>query len=143
MAKTLLLFGLYGLGLSGVLIGGAMALFGPHAVGTFFNVALGLSQSAGPVTDLASVNVESEMRFYALMFVFYGGVLIHTARHVEIHFKRVPLLLSVFFLAGVARLLGYVSVGKPHMLFITLMVIELGLPVLLLGLWWLQSRRLN
>ena len=141
MTKTLLIIGLYGLGLSGVLIGSAMAIFGPYAVGTFFNVVLGLSKTHGPVTDLASVNVESEMRFYALMFVFYGSVLIHTAKDINIHYKRVPLLVSVFLLAGVARFIGYINVGTPHMLFVILMIIELGLPLLLLLLWALNSRQ--
>lgn len=140
MSRTLLLFGLYGLGISAMLIGCAMALFGPHAVGTFFNTGLGLETLAGPVTDLASANVDSEMRFYALMFVFYGGVLVQTAKDVDTHFKRVPLLLSIFFLAGSARSLGYVFTGKPHLLFIILMCVELGLPLFLLICWRLQKR---
>lgn len=141
MFKILLLIGLYGLGLSGIVIGGAMAIIGPHAVGAFFNAASGLSDTAGPISDLGSANVESEMRFYALMFVFYGAVLIRVAKNLDSYYKHVPLLLSVFFLAGVARTIGYVTAGKPHTLFIVLITIELSLPIILMGFWLVDRRR--
>ena len=141
MMNHLLKLGLYGLGLSAILIGGSIALFGSHSVVTFFENALSIFYVSSPTTDLASPNVDSELRFYSVMFVFYGGVLVQTARNLELYSARVPLLLAVFFLAGVARLLGCVFVGVPQMLFLILMVIELTLPVILFICWLLRKPR--
>jgi len=136
----ILKLGLYGLGVSAVLIGGAMAIFGSNAVVTFFNNLLGLFYSDGAITDLASPNVDSELRFYGIMFAFYGAILLQTAHDIERYFARVPPLLAVFALAGFARLIGYIIIGQPHMLFIVLMVIEFLLPAILIFCWYQQKR---
>ena len=138
---TVLKLGLYGLGIAAILIGGAMALVGPHAVGAFFNSMLSMVHDAGPVTDLAAPNVDSEMRFYGVMFVFYGGVLVLTARDIERTAARVPLLLAVFALAGLARLIGTLTIGKPHALFQLLMAIEFILPAILLVCWFGRRKK--
>lgn len=140
MAETLLKIGLWGLGLSAILIGSALAFFGPHDVASFFASGIRLFHDVGPVTDLATPNVESELRFFGLMFVSYGGVIIHTVKRLDLYASRVPALLSIFFLAGLARLKSYFEIGSPHSLFIGLMAIELGLPVLLFIFWKLRQR---
>ena len=136
----ILKLGLYGLGVTAVLFGGAMAFFGSHAVFTLFNNLLGLFYSDGAITDLASPNVDSELRFCGIMFAFYGAILLQTAHGIERYFARIPLLLAVFALAGFSRLIGYIIIGKPNMLFIVLMVMELLLPAILIFCWHQQKR---
>ena len=143
IVETTLKLGLYFLGMAAICIGGSMALFGPHAVGTFFNTILNFVYDAGPLQDLDPVNVDSEMRFYAVMFVFYGGVLIQTVRDLDRYAARVPLLLGVFALAGTARLIGFLTTGQPHALFILLMSIEFALPAVLYVCWLGRKRNLT
>jgi len=131
MLQGLLKFGLLGLGLSGVLIGLSLSLFGSASVANFFVSALFLKETHGPITDLATPNIESELRFFGMMFAFYGGVVLWVLRDFAARHNWVPVLLGVFFLSGLARLWGYNAVGAPHRLFTILMAIELGLPVIL------------
>ena len=141
MANVLLKFGLWGLGLSAVFIGGALVFFGGHAVANFFAGLMRYFYDVGGINDLATPNAESEFRFFGMMFVFYGGVLIQTVRRLEVYSARVPILLAVFFMAGLARLKSRFDVGQPHDLFTGLMIIEIGLPVLLFILWKLRKAK--
>lgn len=140
MSNILLKFGLWGLGLSAILIGGALAFFGSHDVANFFANGIRLFHDVYVITDLASPNIESELRFFGMMFVFYGVALIQTVRDLDKYASRVPFLLAVFFLSGLARAKGYIDVGPPHALFTGLMGIELGLPVLLIILWKFRQK---
>lgn len=142
MAGLLLRFGLWGLGLSAIVIGSALALLGPDAVANFFAAGLAYIFNATPIADLSTPNIESELRFFGIMFVFFGGVLIQTVRQLDLYYARVPILLAVFFLAGLARVKGYLEVGEPHALFIGLMAIEIGLPIFLIILWKLRKATL-
>jgi len=139
MADILLKIGLWGLGVSAILIGSALAFFGSHDVANFFASGIRLFYDVDVITDLATPNIESELRFFGIMFVFYGGVLIQTVKRLDIYASRVPILLGVFFLAGVARARSYIEVGPPHELFIGLMAIETGLPILLFICWKLRK----
>jgi len=142
MWQWLLKLSLFGLGVSGVLIGLGLSLFGPEMVANFFNITFGLVKIDGPITDLATVNIESELRFFGIMFAFYGSVILWTLHDYSARFRLIPILLLVFFLSGFARLIGYQTEGAPHLLFKSLMIIELSLP-LLLGLFWMLDRRLH
>ena len=140
MADALLKLGLWGLGLSAIFIGSALAFFGSHDVANFFASGIRFFHDVDIIADLATPNVESELRFFGLMFVFYGGVLIHTVKRLDLYASRVPVLLGVFFLSGLARLKSYFEIGPPHNLFIGLMAIELGLPVLLFIFWKFRQK---
>jgi len=140
MWRGLVKFGLWGLGASAVLIGSGLSLFGPEAVANFFNHTFGLINIDGPITDLASLNIESELRFFGMMFVFYGAVILWTLRDYETRYRMVPVLLGVFFLAGIARLIGFAVEGPPQLLFKVLMIIELGLPIILGLCWWADRK---
>lgn len=110
-------------------------LLGVEVTGQLFNRSLLLFYDGGPVTNLGSPNAESELRFFSVFWIAYGGVLIQTAQDLTRHWRRVPLLLGLFFAGGAARLIGYFAVGQPHVLFILLMIIELTLPVILYLCW--------
>jgi len=140
MFRGLLKFGLFGFGLSSILIGLSLSVFGSDAVANFFVKTLFLTENHGPITDLATPNIESELRFFGILFAFFGGVFLWVLREFQNRMKFVPILLGIFFVTGLARLAGYVQVGPPHMLFIILMGVELGLPVIL-GFLYLGQRR--
>ena len=140
MANMLFKIGLWGLGLSAILIGGALAFFGSHAVANFFASAIRVFHDVDVITDLATPNIESEFRFFGVMFAFYGGVLIQTVKRLDLYASRVPILLGVFFIAGLARLKSYIETASPHELFTGLMAIEIGLPILLLIFWKLRQK---
>jgi len=140
MWRRLLQFGLLGLGLSAILIGCGLSIFGPEKVANFFNHNFRLVGAGGEITDLATVNIESELRFFGMMFAFYGASLIWILRDYLNRFHLIPYLLLVFFLSGLGRLIGFVRVGEPHLLFQILMYIELGLPVLLMVFWLFDKR---
>ena len=116
-------------------IGTAIVVFGINAVGQFFNALISILYNAGPLTELGAPNDDSELRFYSVFFVTYGVILFQTARDLARHGSRLPLLLGLFFLGGIARLLSYLTIGQPHALFMLLMIIELAMPPILYGLW--------
>jgi len=128
-------FFLKALGVTAIGIGGSISIFGPHAVASFFNFFIDPIFNAGPISEFKSPNVDSEFRFYGIMFAFYGWILIQTSSRIRHYYNRIPLLLLIFFAAGCARLLSLIFVGVPHPLFIILMVVELPLPVLLYRGW--------
>ncbi|MEP4050852.1 MAG: DUF4345 domain-containing protein [Litorimonas sp.] len=135
MARKLLQAGLYFIGIAGILIGGAIALFGIESVGRFFAAIINVVIEAGPLGDLGEPNDDSELRFYSVFFVGYGVVLVQTAGNLARHGHRVPILLGLFFAGGLARLLSLLMVGQPHALFILLLCFELPLPPLLYICW--------
>jgi len=106
----------------------------------FFRSMIGLFTQTPAIPEISTVDMDSEFRFYGVMFAFYGAVLIHTGRHFPKNFERIPVLISVFFLAGLARVISYLTMGKPHLLFIVLGVIEIVLPVIMLMLWFAYRR---
>jgi hypothetical protein len=84
-----------------------------------------------PVTSFSSANVDSELRFLMPFFVGYGILVFLCAKHLRTHLYYVPHLLAVFLAGGIGRLLSYFMVGETHTLFVYLMIIEIGLPILL------------
>ena len=116
-------------------IGTAIIIFGISAVGQFFNALISIVYNAGPLTELGTPNDDSELRFYSVFFVAYGVILFQTTRDLARHGHRLPLLLGLFFLGGIARLLSYLTVGQPHALFMLLMAVELAMPPLLYFFW--------
>lgn len=87
------------------------------------------------VVDMATPNVDSELRFFAPFFVAYGGLVFLCAKHLRTHLYYVPHLLGIFLLGGLGRVLSYVIIGTPHPMFIPLMAIEVGLPIILYFLY--------
>lgn len=84
----------------------------------------------GPVSG-----VDSELRFYAPFWMAYGLLLIATARKLNLHLSRVPLLSALLLAGGIGRSLAYVFTGPPHPAFVVLMIIEFVLPAIFIGLW--------
>ena len=129
------------LGTTAVLIGSAIFLFGADRTAGFSNIIVSLLwPGVSSVKGLAGSNVDSELRFYAVFWIAYGVILVLTANDFLRHFKRVPVLLLLFFLGGIGRSISYYSVGAPHLLFLILLVIELAVPPVLFVLWLVVKR---
>lgn len=104
-------------GLVALLAGLATALFGVTSI-----------VGAEPV----SATVDSEMRFYAVWYAGAGFFLLRLVARVESERKGIGAVAGLFFIAGCSRGLSWLVVGRPHKLAVTLMVIELALPVVIL-----------
>lgn len=131
MSLFILRFGLYFIGIAGVLIGSAFIIFGVNATGQLFNTILAAFYDGGVLTGLDTPEAESELRFYSVFWMAYGVLLIRSANNVSRHIARLPWLIGLFFAGGLARLMAYINSGVPHALFILLMGIELTLPLIL------------
>ena len=139
MPRRILQGGLAFIGGSAILIGLMFIGLGTARTAGLFNALLSFVHDGGPMKGVSHPNADSELRFYSVIWIGYGIVMVQTAQSLARHMVRVPFLLALFFGGGIARLISYLAVGQPHALFILLMVIELTLP-LLLGGCFLKTR---
>jgi hypothetical protein len=92
---------------------------------------LGADSIAG--VSEASPSIDSEMRFYAAWYVGAGFLLFKTsAGPKQARSPVIRWVAGIFFLAGCARALSWITVGRPHTAAIALMFIELLLPAVLI-----------
>jgi len=61
--------------------------------------------------------------------------LLATARDLDTRLWLVPWLAAVFFSGGLGRAISWAQVGAPHLLFLSLMAIELTLPPIFMLLY--------
>ena len=105
-------------------------------MGTFGVVcaAIGLSHlmfgtstviGGGPV----NATIDSDMRFYAVLFVAYGMAFTWCALEVGERARVANALGVVFFAGGVARLLSWASSGRPNWFYVVKIHVELVVPV--------------
>ena len=83
--------------------------------------------------------MDSELRFYAALFVGFGLLCVRVARNLAQHGGDIPWLMLAFFSGGVGRALSWISVGAPHPFFLLLMATELVLPPVIVLLWRLRA----
>jgi hypothetical protein len=87
----------------------------------------------GPASIPGSVPVnatmDSEDRFYAVLFGAFGVALIWCAKDIHAKSLFVYFLAVTFFIGGLARLISVAVVGLPNNLFIFLTVLELIIPI--------------
>ncbi|PPJ26288.1 DUF4345 domain-containing protein [Nocardia nova] len=81
---------------------------------------------AGPV----NATIDSDMRFYAVVFGAYGLAVAWCARDVEHRGPAINALGAVFFAGGIARLLAWVVSGEPNWFYMLMTPVELLIPVL-------------
>lgn len=84
--------------------------------------------------DSVSATVDSELRFYSVWYVGTGFLLLWCARNIDRAGPFIRGIAVLLLVAGLARGLSWVTVGKPHAVAQVLMVIELVLPSLIV-LW--------
>ncbi|MGQ0802385.1 MAG: DUF4345 domain-containing protein [Actinomycetota bacterium] len=78
-----------------------------------------------------SAGIDSELRFYAAWYVVAGVLLLRAVHRVEAETVIVRAVGAAFLLAGSARLLSLVTVGRPHAFALVLMVMEFVIPVVI------------
>jgi Domain of unknown function (DUF4345) len=141
MVKLILRANLFVLGAAAIGIGLSMLLLGADATGQFFVALINFFLSdPQDLQGMSSPDVDSELRFYSVFWLAYGIIVLRAANSLDENMRHVPIFAGLFFAGGVGRVLSLMAVGQPHPLFLTLMVIELILPILLIGLWAAISR---
>ncbi len=94
------------------------------------SVVLGAASVAGAGTPTPSL--DSELRFYAAWYAVAGALALRASVRVESETFTVRAIAAGFFLAGCGRALSFAFVGRPHVVAVVLMVIELVIPFVLI-----------
>jgi hypothetical protein len=90
------------------------------------------SGSGGQVDgSQAAPSVESELRFFAVFWIAYGVAALRVAPRADREIFMVRALAAFLFLGGLARAIAWIADGKPHGLFIGLLVLELLIPAVI------------
>jgi len=78
-----------------------------------------------------SVNatIDSDMRFYALMFAAYGLVFVWCAVDIADRGRVANILGALFFAGGLARLLAWAASGQPNWFYVVMIPVELIVPL--------------
>ena len=79
-----------------------------------------------------SPSVDSELRFFGAWYAVAGVLLIRAASRLESDRFVIRALFAALFAAGCGRVLGLLTAGRPHTIFLVLMVLELVIPVVML-----------
>ncbi|MDH6244016.1 DUF4345 domain-containing protein [Mycobacterium sp. OTB74] len=79
----------------------------------------------GPV----NATVDSDLRFYALLFTCYGLMFVWCAASITQRGRVANLLGAIFFAGGLVRLLSWAVTGPPNWFYILMIAVELLVPV--------------
>jgi hypothetical protein len=79
----------------------------------------------GPVNP----TIDSDLRFYALLFTAYGLAFVWCARNISARAGTANILGAIFFAGGVARLLAWAVAGAPNWFYIVMVPVELVVPL--------------
>lgn len=79
----------------------------------------------GPV----NATIDSDMRFYALLFTAYGLTFVWCAADITQRRHVVNVLGAVFFGGGLARLLAWAITGEPNWFYVGMIPVELVIPL--------------
>jgi hypothetical protein len=121
------------LGSKALIIGGLIFLIGRAVSGEIFTTMLRLFMSDAP-PSVGLSGADSEMRFYAVLWIACGGVALQVSRARQERMRLLRWMLLIVWLGGIGRVISYFAVGAPHPLFIVRMWIEIVLPIVLLVL---------
>jgi len=91
-----------------------------------------------PKAAAGDPGLDSQNRFYGVIFSLYGILLIACANDLAKYATILRLLLWVFFAGGIARLVSIAVVGMPPAAVVVLLITELVIPLLVL--WGLQRQ---
>lgn len=106
-----------------------LAALGAVCVGVALaHIVMGIEAIPGAFP--ASATNDSEDRFYATLFLFFGIALIHGAQRPTERIAVLRASMLVFFLGGTARVVSFAAMGVPHPLFVILGFLELAIPAL-------------
>ncbi|MBK8543996.1 MAG: DUF4345 domain-containing protein [Caulobacteraceae bacterium] len=119
-----------------MIIGGLIFLIGPAVTGEIFTTMLRVfMQDAPPSVGLSGADVDSEMRFYAVLWMAGSGVALWVSRAIQERMRLLRWMLVIFWLGGIGRVISYFANGAPHPpIHLVLMWVEVVLPIVLLAL---------
>lgn len=141
MSILVLKTGFFLLGIAAILIGTSNYFLGIAITADVLAQALApLGLKSGEFKDLASPNADNEFRFYAVLWVAYGALLLRTAKRLPCDLNWVPPLTGLFLAGGFGRLLSIASQGSPDPLFVLLMYLEFVLCAIFIVAWLLARR---
>ena len=95
----------------------------------------GVATGAGGIEggDGTTVNVDSELRFAYALWVAFGAAVIYVGLRAWRSRAAVGAIAAVLFATGVARAVAWAAEGRPDTTFVVLLVLELGLPLVMVG----------
>jgi len=142
LATMILRIGFIALGVSALGIAVSNFLFGVTTTAAVFDQVLQMTGlPASELGDLAGVNVDNEFRFYSIFWGVYGLLLLLAARRLEEFMDWAGWLILLFFMGGIGRLLSWINVGEPAMLFVFLTIVEFSLSAVLFLAWVILRRK--
>ncbi|MFT4081982.1 MAG: DUF4345 domain-containing protein [Nocardioides sp.] len=84
-----------------------------------------------------NATMDSDLRFFNLLFLLYGLAFVWAAADIRAHARLIDLLGLVFFAGGLSRLLAWSASGRPSWFYVAMIPVELLVPVL--HYWWLRA----
>lgn len=122
------------LGATAVLIALSILVLGASATAAFGEQTFeALTDWRGPRTPEWPATMDSELRFYAALWLAYGVLALRAV--VQCRLDNTPWFACVFLLGGIGRLTSWLTVGAPHPFFLFLMAVELFLPAAMISIW--------
>ena len=103
-------------------------LFGAIVIGIAL-VHLLIGQSTYIGGGSVNATMESDLRFYNVLFVAYGAAFIWAANDVAGRARVINALGALFFAGGVARLWAWVVAGAPNWFYVGMIPVELVIPI--------------
>ena len=73
--------------------------------------------------------MESDLRFYNILFALYGLAFIWVAEDLSGRVRALNLLNLIFFLGGLSRILAWAQTGRPSWFYVLMIPVELVIPV--------------
>lgn len=77
-----------------------------------------------------NATMDSDLRFYNVLFAAYGAAFVWVARDVGGRTRALTLLNALFFAGGAARLLAWAASGIPSAFYVAMIPVELILPLI-------------
>jgi hypothetical protein len=77
-----------------------------------------------------NATIDSDMRFYALLFTAYGATFVWCAANIAERGRVANALGAVFFAGGIARLIAWAATGEPNWFYVLMIPVELIIPLL-------------
>jgi hypothetical protein len=130
------------LGAAAILIGSSIFFLGAQITAAtterLTDLVLGLPFEGG---ETFSPTTDSELRFYAPLWIAYGAALIWTSARLGDRRRWILPLAGLFLAGGVGRVLAWLAGGPPRLPFIILMAVELILPLVIAALAYPSGNR--
>ncbi|MGU3435931.1 DUF4345 domain-containing protein [Actinomycetes bacterium M1A6_2h] len=107
----------------------------------FAHLFFGQSSYIGRGT--VNATMESDLRFYNVLFLAYGIAFVWASTRPMERAQTINVLGLLFFLGGLARLLGWAAAGAPTWFYVLMIPVELLIPIVHYGVIRRYGRRVE